>query len=335
MNTAAYLWDIARSGKQRGLPILSFPAVQHMNATVRQLTSDSELQAQAMKIVADSTPAAATVSLMDLSVEAEAFGAAVRFSEDEVPTITGQLVADEDAANALCIPAVGDGRTGIYVEAVRLAKQRISDRPVLAGCLSPYSLAGRLMDVTEIMYLCYDEPETVHIVLEKATQFLIAYCKAFRDAGADGVVLAEPLAGLLSPALNVEFSCEYVRRLIAEVQTDDFAVIYHNCGNAVISLLPDILSLNAAAYHFGNAIDMREVLAKAPADALLMGNIDPAGEFANGTPDSIREATLSLLRDCGGAPNFIISSGCDIPPHAKWENIHAFFDAIDAYNVSI
>lgn len=335
MNTAAYLWEIARSGKQRGLPILSFPAVQHMNATVRQLTSDSELQAQAMKIVADSTPAAATVSLMDLSVEAEAFGAAVRFSEDEVPTITGQLVADEDAANALRIPAVGDGRTGIYVEAVRLAKQRISDRPVLAGCLGPYSLAGRLMDVTEIMYLCYDEPETVHIVLEKATQFLIAYCKAFRDAGADGVVLAEPLAGLLSPALNAEFSCEYVRRLIAEVQTDDFAVIYHNCGNAVISLLPDILSLNAAAYHFGNAIDMHEALAKAPADVLLMGNIDPAGEFANGTPDSIREATLSLLRDCGSAPNFIISSGCDIPPHAKWENIRAFFDAIDAYNTSI
>lgn len=335
MNTAAYLWNIARSGRQRGLPILSFPAVQHMSATVRQLTSDSELQAQAMKIVADLTPAAATVSLMDLSVEAEAFGAAVRFSEDEVPTITGQLVADEDAANALRIPAVGDGRTGIYVEAVRLAKQRISDRPVLAGCLGPYSLAGRLMDVTEIMYLCYDEPETVYIVLEKATQFLISYCKAFRDAGADGVVLAEPLAGLLSPALNAEFSCEYVRRLIDEVQTDDFAVIYHNCGNAVISLLPDILSLNAAAYHFGNAIDMREVLAKAPADALCMGNIDPAGEFANGTPDSIREATHSLLRDCGSAPNFIISSGCDIPPHAKWENIRAFFDAIDAYNTSI
>ena len=334
MNVSARLWEIARSGRQCGMPILSFPAVQKMGVSVRQLTADSELQAQAMKIVADHTPAAAAVSLMDLSVEAEAFGAQVRFSDDEVPTIVGQLVADEDAANELAVPAVGDARTGVYVEAVRLAKQRIVERPVLAGCLGSYSLAGRLMDVTEIMYMCYDEPETVHIVLDKATQFLIEYCKAFRDAGADGVVLAEPLAGLLSPALNAEFSCEYVRRLIAAVQTDDFAVIYHNCGNAVVSQLEDIFSLGAAAYHFGNAIDMRDVLAKAPADVLCMGNIDPAGEFANGTPDSIREATLTLLNDIGSKPNFLISSGCDIPPHAKWENIDAFFNAIEAYNAS-
>lgn len=332
MNVSAYLWDIVRSGKQCGMPILSFPAVQKMNLTVRELTADSELQAQAMKIVADNTPAAASVSLMDLSVEAEAFGAQVRFSDDEVPTIVGQLVADEDAANELTIPAVGDARTGIYVDAVRLAKQRITDRPVLAGCLGPYSLAGRLMDVTEIMYMCFDEPETVHIVLEKATQFLIEYCKAFRAAGADGVVLAEPLAGLLSPALNAEFSCEYVQNLIAAVQTDDFAVVYHNCGDAVVRQLDDIFALGAAAYHFGNAIDMRDVLAKAPETVLCMGNIDPAGEFANGTPDSIREATAALLRDIGNRPNFLISSGCDIPPHAKWENINAFFHAIDAYN---
>lgn len=332
MNVSQYLWNIAKSPRQCGMPILSFPAVQLMQTTVRELTANSELQAQAMKLVAENTPSAATVSLMDLSVEAQAFGANVRFSENEVPTITGQLVADEDAANDLSVPEVGDARTGIYVEAVRLAKERIQDRPVLAGCIGPYSLAGRLMDVTEIMYLCYDEPETVHIVLDKATQFLIKYCKAFRDAGADGVVIAEPLAGLLSPDLNAEFSIPYMRRIVEAVQTEDFAVIYHNCGDAVVSLLDDIFSLKAAAYHFGNAIDMRDVMKKAPADILCMGNVDPAGEFAGGTPESIREATFDLLNDLGKLPNFLISSGCDIPPHAKWENIRAFFAAVDEYN---
>lgn len=332
MNVSQYLWSIAKSPRQCGMPILSFPAVQLMQTTVRELTANSELQAQAMKLVAENTPSAATVSLMDLSVEAQAFGANVRFSENEVPTITGQLVADEDAANDLAVPEVGDARTGIYVEAVRLAKERIQDRPVLAGCIGPYSLAGRLMDVTEIMYLCYDEPETVHIVLDKATQFLIKYCEAFRAAGADGVVIAEPLAGLLSPDLNAEFSIPYMRRIIEAVQTDDFAVIYHNCGDAVVSLLDDIFSLNAAAYHFGNAIDMRDVMKKAPSDILCMGNVDPAGEFAGGTPESIREATMALLNDLGTLPNFLISSGCDIPPHAKWDNIRAFFAAVDEFN---
>lgn len=331
MKTAEILWQAARNPRQQAMPILSFPAVQHLQANVRELTSSSELQAQAMKIIADMTPSVASVSLMDLSVEAEAFGAQVRFSDNEVPTITGQLIADEDDAKALSVPMVGAARTGVYVEAIRLASQRIQDRPILAGCIGPYSLAGRLLDVTEIMYLCYDEPETVHLVLEKATDFLISYCKAFRDAGANGIVLAEPLAGLLSPDMNAAFSCPYVRRLIDAVQTDEFAVVYHNCGNAVISLLDDLFRLNAAAYHFGNAIDLREALAKAPENVLCMGNIDPAGQFAEGTPESMRQAVEELLRGCADKPNFLLSSGCDIPPHASWENIHAFFDAAAAY----
>ena len=54
--------------------------------------------------------------------------------------------------------------------------------------------------MTEIMILCYEEPELVETVLEKATEFLVAYAKAFKEAGANGICLAEPAAGLLSPA---------------------------------------------------------------------------------------------------------------------------------------
>ena len=99
----------------------------------------------------------------------------------------------------------------------------------IAGMIGPHSLAGRLMDVTEIMYICFDEPETVHLVLEKAAEFLIQYGAAMKEAGADGIVMAEPLAGILSPDMAKEFSAPYVSRIIAALQTDDFAVVYHNC----------------------------------------------------------------------------------------------------------
>lgn len=327
MKTSAYLWQLAGGKQHAALPILSFPAAQRLGVTVRALVQDSELQAQALAVIAAETPSAASVSLMDLSVEAEAFGAQVRFADSEVPAIIGQLVSSAEEAEALAVPKVGDGRTGVCVQAVRLAKERIQDRPVLAGAIGPYSLTGRLMDVTEIMYLCYDEPETVHTVLRKATEFLIAYCRAFRDAGADGVILAEPLAGLLSAQMCQEFSCTYVKQLIDAVQTEDFAVIYHNCGNAVPQMLEEIYATGAAAYHFGNAVDMERILASTPDDRLCMGNIDPAGLFANGTPEAMREAVLDLLKKLGSRPNFLLSSGCDIPPHAKWENIRAFFAA--------
>ena len=328
MNVSKLLWENARSDAHRALPILSFPASQKLGVTVEQLVKDPELQAQTMALVAAETDTLAAVSLMDLSVEAEAFGAAVCFFPNEVPAVTGQLVEDTDGAEALEVPSLDAGRARLCIEGVRLAKERIANKPVLAGMIGPFSLAGRLMDVTEIMYVCYDEPEAVHTVLEKATRYLIAYGQAMKDAGADGIMMAEPLAGILSPSMAKEFSVPYVKRIIDALQDENFALIYHNCGNSVASMLDAIFSQNAAAYHFGNAVNMQTVMAAAPANALCMGNIDPAAEFVQGTPESIAAATKDLLAKCGSYPNFIPSSGCDIPAHASWDNIAAFFAAL-------
>ena len=328
MNAKAYLWDAAHGKYERALPILSFPAVQKMGVTVSQLVHDAALQARAMETIIQETDSLAAISLMDLSVEAEAFGASVRYFDNEVPAVSGQLVQDEGDAAALAIPGLDKGRVKLCIDAVRMAAEKITDRPVLAGMIGPYSLAGRLMDVTEIMYACYDEPEMVHEVLDKATQFLISYGQAFRDVGAHGVMMAEPLAGVLSPAMMAEFSAPYVKRIIDALQTEDFAVIYHNCGNSVNQMLDHIFTQGAAAYHFGNAVDMAQVLENAPEDALCMGNVDPASQFVQGTPESIKQATIDLMEKCRRHPNFLLSSGCDIPAHAKWENIRAFFDAL-------
>lgn len=34
---------------------------------------------------------------------------------------------------------------------------------------------------------------------------------------------------------------------------------------------------------------------------------------------------------CCGYKNFVISSGCDIPPATPWENIDAFFEAVNEF----
>ena len=328
MNVSKLLWDAAHPAHRRALPILSFPAAQKLDVTVEQLVKDADLQAEAISLIAAETNTLAAVSLMDLSVEAEAFGAKVQYFTDEVPAVVGQLVCDLDEAEALEVPDLTKGRAATCVEGIRKAKEKISDKPVLAGMIGPYSLAGRLMDVTEIMYVCYDEPEAVHEVLKKATQYLICYAGAMKAAGADGVVIAEPLAGILSPDMAQEFSHPYVKQIVDALQEENFAVIYHNCGNSVSHMLQGIFSIGAAAYHFGNAVDMTSVMEQAPADILCMGNVDPATQFVQGTPESMAMEVAQLLEKCGNYPNFVISSGCDIPFHAKWENIHAFFEAV-------
>ncbi|MBR2131920.1 MAG: uroporphyrinogen decarboxylase family protein [Oscillospiraceae bacterium] len=330
-NMKQWLEELRTSPVKKALPILSFPSVQLLGVSVKELISDSDLQARGMQLVAERTDSAAAVSLMDLSVEAECFGATIHVSDDEVPTVIGRLIHDEDEADALEVPAVGSARSGLYVESLGKALELITDRPVLAGMIGPFSLAARLLDVTEIMMDCYDEPDMVHTVLEKTTAFLIEYAKAYKAIGAHGIMMAEPVAGMLSPMLEEEFSAPYVKQIVDAVQDDEFAVIYHNCGDNVIRMIDSILTTGSMAYHFGNSIDMAEMLTHIPADTVAMGNVDPAGQFLGGTPESMRAVTLGVMEKCCSYPNFVISSGCDIPPIAPWANIDAFFEAVKTY----
>ena len=332
MNMKQWLDAQLSAPVKRTMPVLSFPCISLMDITVRQLIESPQLQAEGMGRIAARVPSLAAVSMMDLSVEAEAFGSTIRISDDEVPTVIGAIVTDEDEAEALQIPTVGVGRTGRYVEAISLATKLITDRPVFAGVIGPFSLAGRLMDVSEALANCIAEPDMVHTVMEKTTTFLIEYIRAYKAAGASGVVLAEPLTGILSPALAEEFSEPYVRRLAEAVIDDDFLLIYHNCGNNTVLMIDSILRTGCSAYHFGNSIDMADIMAKIPPHVLAMGNIDPAAQFRNGTPQSIYDTTTALLHQLAPKyPNFLISSGCDIPPMSPWINIDSFFRAVADY----
>lgn len=325
-----WVHDCIDAPVKKAMPILSFPGIQLTGHTVEEMVRDGHLQAVCMEAIAKRFDTGAAFSLMDLSVEAEAFGSPIHYSSDEVPTVTAAIIHDEEEAQALKVPEVGAGRTGECVKGIREVCGRITDRPVLAGIIGPYSLAGRLLDMTEIMVLCYEEPELVETVLEKTTEFLIKYARAFKEAGANGIAIAEPAAGLLSPALIEEFSTPYVKRICDAVADDSFMILYHNCGNAV-PLLDNIKEIGAGGYSFGNAIDLENALKVMPGESIVIGNVDPAGIIRNGTPQQIKEETLSLMERCGKYPNFVVASGCDIPPNTPLENIEAFFGAVDEF----
>ncbi|MCQ2431917.1 MAG: methyltransferase, partial [Clostridia bacterium] len=222
MNMKQWLQALPASGKP--LPILTFPCAQLLGVSVYDLTHSAELQTKGMVLLASRLDSAAAVSMMDLSVEAEAFGCTLKAEENEIPTVLDTLISDEDEAEALEIPAVGTARTGLYIKAIENAKKQITDKPVFAGMIGPFSLCGRLMEVTEALVNCIADPDFITAAMKKTTAFLIEYAKAYKAAGADGIVLAEPLSGLLSPDLEAEFSFPYVKELIDAVQDDDFVI---------------------------------------------------------------------------------------------------------------
>ena len=81
--------EAARSGKRRlAIPIMTHPGIELCGCTVRDAVTDGEVHARAILALNDRYPADACSVIMDLTVEAEAFGAHVVFPENEVPSVT-------------------------------------------------------------------------------------------------------------------------------------------------------------------------------------------------------------------------------------------------------
>lgn len=330
MNMKEWIAGVISAKERIAIPIMTHSGIELIGRSVNDAVTDGDVHYQAIMALAEKYPSAASSVIMDLTVEAEAFGADIVFSEDEVPSIVGRLVSTEEEIDNLKVPSLDAGRVPEYLKANKLVAEH-SSKPVLSGCIGPYSLAGRLYDMSEIMMAIYIEPDAIKKLLQKCTRFITDYCVALKEAGVNGVLIAEPAAGLLSNEACEEFSSVYVRQIIEKVQDDSFAVILHNCGN-MGQCTEAMFSTGAAGYHFGNVIDMVEALKGSPADALMMGNIDPVGVLKQATADEVYAQVADLLKKTAEYPNFVLSSGCDTPPRLPVENIEMFYKALNDYN---
>lgn len=334
INMQQWVSDVINQKERIAIPIMTHPGIELIGKSVYEAVTDGNVHFEAIHALDKKYPAAACTVIMDLTVEAEAFGADVAFYPEEIPTVTGRLVSDMESVSTLSIPDMSAGRLPQYLLANKLAATHIHDKPVLGGCIGPFSLAGRLYDMSEIMMACYCEPDTAKALLSKCSEFLLNYCTALKDQGIDGIVIAEPAAGLLSANGCSEFSSFYIRPIVDTLQDENFMIVLHNCGNTG-HCTGAMLETGATAYHFGNMMDMKAALDELPPDVLCMGNIDPVGLFKAATSEQMKKAVLDLLNQTASYPNFVLSSGCDIPPYTPHTNIEAFYNTLEKYNHSI
>lgn len=331
MNNTDWINEIINNKERCTIPIMTHPGIEMIGCTVKDAVRDGEVHARAIKVLSEKFPSKAVTVIMDLTVEAEAFGCSIEFPEHDMPHITGRLVDSFDAVERLKVPDLSAGRVPEYLKANRMAVEIITDKPVFAGAIGPFSLAGRLYDMSEIMIACYLEPETINLLLDKCTQFIQSYCLELKRIGCAGVILAEPAAGLLSNDDCMRFSSVYIKRIVDKVQDDSFMVVLHNCGNTG-HCTEAMVWTEANAYHFGNAINMVAALEACPSDTLVMGNIDPVGVLRMMEREQVENEVTSLLEQTKDFPNFVLSTGCDVPTNVPVENIHAYYKALSMFN---
>ena len=334
VNMQKWAEEIIEAKDVRNLPVLFFPVLKNIDMPVPDSMQDPKKVAEGMlEVIKEYPETICAITGMDLSVDSEAFGAEVKFSKRQAPNVKNHIIETAEDIHKLQVPDIHAGRVDIFNDACREAAKLITDRPIMGGMFGPFSLAANLLDVSEAMMMTVQQPELVHELLEKATEWLIKRAQGYKDAGAQGVFVAEPTAGIMNPEMLDEFSSVYVKRIVDAVQDENFFLILHDCGSVTDSV-ESMYRTGCKGYHFGNGVDMKDIMPQIPADVLVFGNLDPSAVFTLGTPETIRRDTLKLLDEMKEYPHFILSSGCDLAPLVANENLEAYYQACRDFNAS-
>ncbi|MDP4187460.1 MAG: uroporphyrinogen decarboxylase family protein [Bacteroidota bacterium] len=113
-----------------------------------------------------------------------------------------------------------------YIISNKETVENTTNKPILAGVIGPFSPAGRLFDMLEIMVACYMEPEAIACLLGKCTAFIKNYFIELKRIDCSGVVIAEPAAGLLSDEAGQYFSSQYVKQIVALMRYNVKGVLF-------------------------------------------------------------------------------------------------------------
>ena len=79
--------EIFQNSKRVAVPVMTHPGIELTGHRVIEAVTDGRVHYEAIKYLADHYPSFATSTIMDLTVEAEAFGCQINFPEDEVPSV--------------------------------------------------------------------------------------------------------------------------------------------------------------------------------------------------------------------------------------------------------
>ena len=74
-------------------------------------------------------------------------------------------------------------------------------------------------------------------------------------------------------------------------------------------------------------MDFPAAARRLPSDVVLIGNISPTEVMVSKSPQQVYADTRALAEAMNPYHNFVLSTGCDLPPETPLANIQAFMDA--------
>lgn len=308
---------IAKTSRRLVAPLVGYPGARLTRTTICQNLLDPAIHLRSLCALHDRWGMDIIFPMMDLSVEADALGLPVRLLGNESPTVMEHpVVGREDLDRLRRVDVLTDARLQGFLEVIH-GMSSIQATLVGSYVVGPFSLAGLLMGAAQAAMATVRNAAFLHEVIAFAVEVVESYARKTVDAGADLVVVLEPTGVLLSPESFRVFSGAYVRQLVERIPVP---CVLHVCGNST-RLLPAMAESGVQGLSLDSAVDLAAAAAGLPETMVLVGNVAPVDVMGSSDRDVVIGAVRSLRDSMARFPNFVLSTGCDLPVNTPWENI--------------
>jgi len=309
--------------KPLAIPLIGIAGTRLSNHSVREHLTNSKIQSDTLQTIYNKFQPDGIFTFMDLTVEAELLGLKIIFPENDTPSVSEHPIKNEILLNSLKARYNGiGGRMKVFVDVVKELSSKL-DTTIGAYVIGPFSLAGEMNEVNDLLVNTLTEPEFVLKMVDFTVQVISDYANSLFEAGANTVCVLEPTSVMLSEELYEQFSLQPFQQIARNVNHKP--LILHICGDTT-HLIDQMCLSGASALSLDSLVDFNSIVKQVPTDINLIGNVDPVEIFLSGTPQSVCQHTHGLLKEMAGHSNFILSSGCDLPLDTPLENIQAFME---------
>jgi len=273
---------------------------------------------------------------VDTATIAGAVGVPVDFPENDAARVHEASLSSLEMVKDLEPNDIGkDERIQIWLESCRIIKAHYGDEKFIRGNCdqAPFSLASMMRTPAEWMMDLMMENELVFDLLEHCTDACCQFIDLMSQTGADMVSNGDSPAGpeMISPEMYEKFALPYEKKVVEQAHKLGKPYLLHICGNTNI-ILDKMTRTGADAFELDYKTDIQLVHDLCVKENItFVGNIDPSGVIAHGTPALVEKKAMEILDLFADSPRLIMNAGCAIPAETPSENIQKLVETTRNY----
>lgn len=256
-----------------------------------------------------------------LTGEAATMGCETNYHEDKndfTPTVERGL-PDYDNIR---LPEPHEGIMGVIIEAVKMSREAVGDDvPIIVGVTGPFTIAGHIRGVNDILTDVILNPELVHKILQSSWVVSSSFASALVENGADLVAFIEPTASIIGSDFFKEYALPYLKKVVAVVKAP---TLLHICGDS-LPLMEMMVESGVAGVSVDQKVSITKAQEVVKGRCSVVGNVDPVAILQMKKPDGVVQDCLRILSE----GTDVLAPGCGISPFTTTENIRSMIKARD------